>query len=104
VTNYEKAIQSGFHDVADALAGRSTYLNQVAAEQGLVDADARYYDLADMRFRNGVDTYLNVLVAQKSLLSARLTLISLRLAQLQNSVTLYKALGGGWQERSSQAS
>ena len=38
-----------------------------------------------MRFRNGVDTYLNVLVAQNSLLSARLTLISLRLAQLQNS-------------------
>lgn len=64
---------------------RSTYVNQVAAGQGLVDTDARYYDLADMRFRNGVDTYLNILVAQNSLLSARLSLISLKLAQLQNS-------------------
>jgi outer membrane protein, multidrug efflux system len=104
VATYEKTIQSAFHDVADALAGRSTYLKQVAAEQGLVDADARYYNLADMRFRNGADTYLNVLVAQNALLTARLTLISLKLAQLQNSITLYKALGGGWQEHSSQAS
>ncbi len=104
VANYEKAIQSAFHDVADALAGRTTYVNQVAAEQGLVDADTRYYNLADMRFRNGADNYLNVLVAQNSLLTARLTLISLKLAQLQNSVTLYKALGGGWQEHSPEAS
>lgn len=104
VANYEKAIQSAFHDVADALAGRTTYVKQVAAEQGLVDADARYYNLADMRFRNGADTYLNVLVAQNSLLSARLTLISLKLAQSQNAITLYKALGGGWQERSAQIS
>jgi multidrug efflux system outer membrane protein len=104
VADYEKAIQSAFHDVADALAGRSTYVNQVTAEQRLVDADTRYHDLAEMRFRNGADNYLNVLVAQNSLLSARLTLISLRLAQLQNSITLYKALGGGWQEHSRQAS
>jgi multidrug efflux system outer membrane protein len=100
VANYEKAIQSAFHDVADALAGRGTYIDEVTAEQGLVDADARFYDLAVMRFRNGVDTYLNVLVAQNALLSARLTLISLKLAQQQNLVTLYKALGGGWEERS----
>ena len=100
VANYEKAIQSAFHDVADALAGRGTYIDQVTAEQRLVDADARFYDLAVMRFRNGVDNYTNVLVAQDGLLSARLSLISLRLAQQQNLVTLYKALGGGWDERS----
>jgi multidrug efflux system outer membrane protein len=104
VASYEKAIQSAFHDVADALAGRTTYVSQVRAEQGLVDADTRYYDLAQMRFQNGVDTYLNVLVAQNSLLSARLSLISLKLAQQQNSITLYKALGGGWREQSRQAS
>jgi multidrug efflux system outer membrane protein len=103
VTNYEKAIQSAFHDVADALAARGTYVSQVAAEQALVDADARYYHLSDMRFRAGADTFLNVLVAQNSLFSAQLTLISLKLAAMQNTVTLYKALGGGWQEYSSQA-
>jgi multidrug efflux system outer membrane protein len=104
VANYEKAIQAALHDVADALAGRSTYVTQVIAEQLLVDADTRYYNLAEMRFRDGADNYLNVLVAQNQLLSARLTLISLRLAELQNSITLYKALGGGWQERARQGS
>jgi multidrug efflux system outer membrane protein len=103
VAHYERAIQSAFRDVADALAARSTYGSQVTAEQGLVDADLRYYRLADMRFRNGVDTYLNVLVAENSLLSARLTLISLKLAQAQSSITLYNALGGGWQEHTDQA-
>jgi outer membrane protein, multidrug efflux system len=103
VADYEKAIQSAFRDVADALAARGTYVKQVAAEQALVDADARYYHLSDMRFRAGADTYLNVLIAQNSLFSAQLALISLKLAAMQNTVTLYKALGGGWQEHSSQA-
>ncbi|PNG26230.1 hypothetical protein CR492_08880 [Methylocella silvestris] len=103
VANYEKAIQSAFRDVADALAARGAYVKQVAAEQALVDANALYYHLSDMRFRAGADTYLNVLIAQNALFSAQLTLISLKLAAMQNSVTLYKALGGGWREHSSQA-
>jgi multidrug efflux system outer membrane protein len=98
VANYEKSIQSAFHDVADALAGRSTYAAQVGAEAALVGADQNYYDLANMRFKAGVDSYLNVLVARNSLFSAQLTLVSLQLASMQNEVTLYKALGGGWQE------
>jgi outer membrane protein, multidrug efflux system len=55
-----------------------------------------------MRFPAGADTFLTVLIAQNSLFSAQLTLISLKLAAMQNAVTLYKALGGGWQEHSSQ--
>jgi multidrug efflux system outer membrane protein len=101
VANYEKAIQSAFRDVADALAARGTYVDQLAAEQALVDSYARYYQLSNMRFHGGADTYLNVLVAQNSLLNSRLTLISLKLAAMQNSITLYKALGGGWAETSS---
>ncbi|MBB5372220.1 efflux transporter outer membrane subunit [Acidocella aromatica] len=103
VANYEKTIQSAFHDVSDALNARDTYVSQVAAEQALVDADRRYYQLAGMRFQTGIDNYLNVLVADNSLLSARLTLVSLQLAALQNSITLYKALGGGWLEHSGGA-
>ncbi len=98
IADYEKAIQSAFHDVADALAARSTYQAQLAAETNLVGADQRYYDLANMRFKAGVDSYLNVLVARNSLFSAQLTLVSLQLESVQNDVTLYKALGGGWQE------
>ena len=103
IADYEQAIQSAFHDVADALNARGTYVAQVQAEQNLVDADSRYYQLADMRFTAGVDNYLNVLVAENALFSARLTLVSLKLAAQQNSLTLYKALGGGWHETSAPA-
>jgi multidrug efflux system outer membrane protein len=103
IANYENTIQSAFHDAADALSARATYVAQVRAEQNLVDADNRYYQLANMRFKAGIDNYLNVLVAENSLLSARLTLVSLKLAAQQNEITLYKALGGGWQDVSAPA-
>jgi multidrug efflux system outer membrane protein len=103
IADYEQAIQSAFRDVADALNARGTYVAQVQAQQNLVDADSRYYQLADMRFRGGVDNYLNVLLAENALFSARLTLVSLELAAQQNSLTLYEALGGGWQETSGPA-
>jgi len=99
IANYEKAIQSAFHDVSDALAGRATYIRQLAAESKLVDADQRYYNIAKMRSDAGADTYLNVLVAQTSLFSAQINLVTLKLAERQNLVTLYKSLGGGWTDR-----
>jgi multidrug efflux system outer membrane protein len=99
IADYEKAIQSAFHDVSDALAGRATYVRQLDAEAKLVDADQRYYNIAKMRSDAGADTYLNVLVAQSSLFSAQINLVSLNLAEQQNLVTLYKSLGGGWTER-----
>ena len=100
IADYEKTIQSAFHDVADALAARSTYQAQLGAEADLVGADQSYYNLANMRFKAGVDSYLNVLVARNALFSAQLTLVSLQLSSMQNDVTLYKALGGGWEEHS----
>ena len=96
VANYEKSIQSAFHDVSDALVARTTYTNQLRAQEKLVQADQRYYDLSKMRFTTGADNFLNVLVAQNSLFSAQLDLVTLRLSERQNLVTLYKALGGGW--------
>jgi multidrug efflux system outer membrane protein len=96
IANYEKAIQSAFHDVADALAARATYRRQVAFEQQLVAADQRDYTLSTMRFDAGVDNYLTVLVAQSSLFSAQINLVGMKLAQQQNLITLFKALGGGW--------
>ncbi|MDE2239289.1 MAG: efflux transporter outer membrane subunit [Rhodospirillales bacterium] len=98
IANYQETIQSAFHDVSDALNARETYVTQLNAEQDLVNADLRYYRLASMSFNAGIDNYLDVLTAQDSLLSARLSFVSLLLAQQQNEITLYKALGGGWQE------
>ncbi|MCQ4159370.1 efflux transporter outer membrane subunit [Roseomonas sp. GC11] len=100
VANYEKAVQTAFREVADALAARGTYDEQIKAQQALTDAYADTYRLAEMRFRAGVDTYLTVLDAQRSLFSAQQTLISLRESRLSNLVTLYKVLGGGWEENS----
>jgi multidrug efflux system outer membrane protein len=98
VAQYEKAIQTAFREVADALVARGTLDEQLAAQQALVTASAAAYRLADMRYRGGVDSYLNALVAQVSLYGAQQQLQTVRLLRLQNLVTLYKALGGGLRE------
>jgi multidrug efflux system outer membrane protein len=103
VAQYEKAIQTAFREVADALVARGTLDDQVVAQQKLQTASATAYRLADMRYRGGVDSYLAALDAQRSLYSAQQELTGVRLLRLQNLVTLYKALGGGLLERTSTA-
>ena len=95
VAQYEKAIQSAFREVADALAQRGTVNDQLDAQSSLVTATADAYRLSGARYDKGVDSYLNVLDSQRSLYSTRQGLITVRLAQLANQVTLYKVLGGG---------
>lgn len=99
VANYEKAIQAAFREVSDALAVRASVGVQVAAQQARVTAAQRRYELTEQRFRAGVASYLNVLLAQQELHSARQALLDARLARLLNLTSLYAALGGGWQER-----
>ena len=62
----------------------------------LVEAEGVRYRLSELRYNNGVSSYLDLLDAQRSLFTARQALVQTRLAQLQNQVQLYKALGGGW--------
>lgn len=101
VANYELAIQTAFREVSDALSARDTYTAQLQAQRALVAADADDYRLSDMRFRAGIDNFLNTLDAQRSLYTDQQTLVSLRQGELTNLVTLYKALGGGWVQYSS---
>jgi outer membrane protein, multidrug efflux system len=101
VTEYEKAIQNAFRDVADALAVRGTVDQQVTAQQSLVNALSETYRLATSRFDKGIDSYLGVLDAQRSLFAAQQVLVLLRLQQLTSKVRLYSALGGGWRGDSS---
>jgi outer membrane protein, multidrug efflux system len=96
VARYELTIQTAFREVSDALSARGTYVDELGAQRALVAADADAYRLAEMRFRAGVDSYLNTLDAQRSLYAAQQSLVTLRQAELANQVTLYKALGGGW--------
>jgi multidrug efflux system outer membrane protein len=98
VAQYEKTIQTAFQEVADGLAARTTYADQVQAQQTLVDATADSLRLSTMLFKAGANNYLPVLTAQQTLYSAQQTLLTLKQAQLANLVTLYKALGGGWNE------
>jgi outer membrane protein, multidrug efflux system len=98
IAQYEKAIQTAFREVADALVARGTLDEQLAAQQALVTTSEKAYRLADMRYRGGIDSYLSALDAQRTLYSAQQQLQAVRLVRLQNLVTLYKALGGGLRE------
>lgn len=100
IAQYEKTLQSAFREVDDALAARNTLDEQLTAQRALLDDAADSYRLAEMRFRNGVDSFLPVLDAQRALYSAQQAVVSLELLRLQNMATLYKALGGGMKENS----
>jgi len=102
VAQYEKSIQVAFREVADALAGRATLGEQLRAQQAQADAEAARFNLSDLRYRNGVASYLDLLDAQRALFNARQAVVQTRLAQLQNQVTLYKTLGGGWKDPAAQ--
>ncbi len=96
VAQYEKSIQTAFREVSDALAGQATLQQQIDAQRAQTQADAKRLDLSDLRYRNGVASYLDLLDAQRSLFATEQALVQTRLQQLQNQVTLYKVLGGGW--------
>ena len=95
LARYEKAIQSAFREVADALAQRATLDARLDAQHKLVDASAASYRLSEARYQKGVDSYLSALDAQRSLYAARQSLVSLKLSAATNAITLYKVLGGG---------
>lgn len=98
VAQYEKSIQTAFQEVADGLAARQTFIDQLQAQQDFVAANQQYYDLAEHRYRSGVDSNLTFLDAQRALFSSQQALIVDRLAQLVAEVNLYTALGGAWAE------
>jgi multidrug efflux system outer membrane protein len=98
VANYEKTIQTAFKEVSDALAGQLTYQQELTSRILDTAANQRNYDASDMRYRQGVDNYLDVLVAQRSLYAAQQSQISTQLGLLEQQITFYKVLGGGWKE------
>jgi len=100
IAQYEKAIQTAFREVSDALAGRATLGEQLRAQTALASAAQTTYNLADLRYRNGAASYLDVLDAQRSLFTAQQGVVQVQALQVQNLMTLYKVLGGGWAERS----
>lgn len=101
IANYEKAIQTAFREVSDALAVRQSIGTQIDAQTARTAAAQRRYELSEQRYKAGVDSFLSVLLAQQELFSAQQQLVTARLARLDNLTTLYAALGGGVQRAES---
>jgi multidrug efflux system outer membrane protein len=100
VAQYEKSIQTAFREVADALAGRATLSEQLRAQTAQARAAEITFKLADLRYRNGASSYLDVLDAQRASFAAQQATVQVQLQQVQNLVTLYQVLGGGWKAAS----
>jgi outer membrane protein, multidrug efflux system len=95
VATYEKAVQSAFADVANALARRGTIDDQLHAQQDYVKGAEEAATITEARWRTGVDTWLATLDAQRTVYNARQSLVATRLTRATNMVTLYQVLGGG---------
>ena len=95
LATYEKSVQTGFREVADALARRGTMAQQVEAQTSLRDASRVAYTLSEERFRAGVDNFLTTLDSQRALYTAEQSLLATRLVRASNMVELYRAMGGG---------
>jgi multidrug efflux system outer membrane protein len=95
VAAYELSIQTAFREVADALAERATIDEQLAAQAALVEAATKGLELAQARYRAGIEPFLSTLVSARALYAAQNSLVSTQLAAMSNRVTLYRVLGGG---------
>ena len=96
IAQYERAVQSAFREVSDALAGRATYGDQLDALIATAAAERARLRLSELRYTNGVSSYLDLLDAQRASFAAETSVVQTRLQLLQNKVLLYRALGGGW--------
>ncbi len=94
LSNYEFTIQTAFREVSDALARQGTVADQLRADGNLVAAARDNYQLTDARYKGGIDTFLNSLIAQRSYYDAQRTLVATQLTGAVNRVTLYRVLGG----------
>ena len=94
LSTYQKAIQTAFREVSDALARRGTMDEELSARQRQQAAAADVYLLTEARYRNGIDSFLNSLDAQRSYYSAQQVLVQAKLTAASNRVDLYQTLGG----------
>jgi NodT family efflux transporter outer membrane factor (OMF) lipoprotein len=97
LASYEKAVKSAFREVADAIVGYRKTADQRAQQELLVKALQDTARLSTLRYQGGLDSYLQVLDAQRNLFQGQLDLARLRRNELIAVVALYRALGGGWQ-------
>ena len=101
VVTYQQKIQQAFREVADALADNEGYQAQLSALDMLLQSRGSTFSLSKARYDKGVDSYLQVLDAQRSWYAAQQQQILGQQALLASQISLYKVVGGGW-EKSAQ--
>ena len=94
---YQQTVQQAFREVADSLARCRRLAELRTQQEGLVESLRLAVELADLRYRGGVASYLEYLDSERQMLDAQLRLVQIRREELTNVVTLYRSLGGGWQ-------
>jgi NodT family efflux transporter outer membrane factor (OMF) lipoprotein len=94
---YKKTVQEAFREVADSLVEDRKLAELRIQQESLVESLRQAAELSDFRYRGGVASYLDYLDSERQLLDAQVLLVQIRREELTNVVTLYQALGGGWQ-------
>jgi multidrug efflux system outer membrane protein len=97
LAGYRKTIQVAFQEVSNALTDYEKNREQRSQEELLVKALQDADRLSTARYKGGMDSYLQVLDAQRNEFAGELSLAQLRKNELLSIVQLYRALGGGWQ-------
>ncbi|MGA9063160.1 MAG: efflux transporter outer membrane subunit [Terracidiphilus sp.] len=93
---YRNTVFQAFNDVEDQLSGLRILEQEASTEQRAVDAAQHSFDLSNARYKGGVTSYLEVLTAEQTLLQDQVTAINIESRQFAASVSLIRALGGGW--------
>jgi outer membrane protein TolC len=100
IAAYRSAAITAFSEVETSLGGIAHFAEQERYQAEQVAQSEQAFNIAQVRYREGVADYLTVLDAQRTLYSARDQLGQIKLQRLQALVALYKALGGGWTDPS----
>ena len=96
VANYRQTVLTAFQEVEDNLAALRALDTVIQQQDSAIQAAKRTLDIAQARYKGGLDPYLNVIVAQTSWLADQQATVTLRMQQMVASVQLIKALGGAW--------
>ena len=96
VANYRETVLAAFQQVEDNLAALRILAQVIEQQNGAIDSAGRNLGEAEVRYKAGLDPYLNVIAAQTALLNAEQAVVSFRSQQMVAGVNLIKALGGGW--------
>lgn len=99
LAQYDKSIQTAFKEVKNALARRATVYDQLDSQKALLNFAKDGYNIARIRYENGIESYLNVLELQRTYYNAEKTMITTVLTEINNRITLYKTLGGGSEKK-----